>query len=321
MSLHSATRGNTPNAGVPRSEYDAQRKLHEAGRSQRPKVSAELCRTEGERRLCAAHVVAHRVGGVERFPFEFQSPLLTQREFLGYARIDIKHALADDAIANSGFARPLWTVGRQRRCRIFEDIGAAHPVHNNVFGIGCHRSWTVRLGIAFDVPVGGPGEAVVNGDGEAAGPAEYAGYVPSANQLVDDRVRVPRQHLASPEGQTVDQVRVDLVEGVEVGEPAQRQRIPRIDDNPSAVQVVARSAGSFIRADSFRGRGFVERFRKRVVELPLQVGSPAGVVGYLQRVVVGSADVAPRVQRTELVMVERIRAELAVGKRGRGIVY
>src|SRR5260370_19791179 len=108
----------------------------------------------------------------------------------------------------------------------------------------------------------------------------------------------------------VDQVRVDLVEGVEIGEPAQRQRVIGLDDNAAAAQVFAGSTSSFIRTDSLGGRSLVERLRKRVVELPLQVCSPAGIVGHLQRVVVGSADVAPSVQRTELVVVEGVRAVL-----------
>jgi hypothetical protein len=60
------------------SEDQAQGELHEPRRGDRSKISAELCCTEGQRGLRAAHVVAHRVGGVERFPFEFQTPLFTQ---------------------------------------------------------------------------------------------------------------------------------------------------------------------------------------------------------------------------------------------------
>src|SRR5205823_13460292 len=50
--------------------------------------------------------------------------------------------------------------------------------------------------------------------------------------------------------------------------------------------------------------------------LPLQVRSPVDVVGNLQRVVVGSAEIAPSVQRTELVTVEGVRAELTVWECG-----
>src|SRR5271163_3647902 len=111
----------------------------------------------------------------------------------------------------------------------------------------------------------------------------------------------------------VDQVSVDLVVGVEIGEPAQREWVPGINHNAAAVQVVARPTSSFIRTDALGCRSLVERFRKRVVKLPLQVGSPAGIIGYLKPVVVGSADVAPRIKRRELVVEEAIGAILAVG--------
>jgi hypothetical protein len=49
-----------------------------------------------------------------------------------------------------------------------------------------------------------------------------------------------------------------LVEGVEIGEPAQRQRIPGIDDNTAAIQVVAGSTSAFVRTDSLGCRCLVE---------------------------------------------------------------
>jgi hypothetical protein len=52
----------------------------------------------------------------------------------------------------------------------------------------------------------------------------------------------------------------------------------------------------------------------------LQVRSPPRVVGHLQAVVVRSPDVPPRKQRTELVVVEGVRPELAVGQRGTELV-
>jgi len=92
--------------------------------------------------------------------------------------------------------------------------------------------------------------------------------MPPANQSVEQRARVSRQPLVFAEGEKVYQVGIDLVESVEIGESAQRQRIPGIDDNTAAVQVVAGSTSAFIRADSPGCRCLVERFRKCVVKLP-----------------------------------------------------
>src|ERR1017187_8608411 len=153
-------------------------------------ISAELCWVVGQRRLRGAHVVAHRVGCVERLPTELHKPLFAKRPFLAYAGIDVEHAVADDVVADSGLARPLRPECRLGCGRIGEDVGAAHTIHNDVLGVGRLGRWSVRHGIAFDVPVGGPGETVVDRDRETGGPAEYAGDVPTANYGVEQRAGV-----------------------------------------------------------------------------------------------------------------------------------
>ena len=117
------------------------------------------------------------------------------------------------------------------------------------------------------------------------------------------------------EGQRVNQIGIDLMECIEIGKPAQRKRIPRVDDNPAAIQIAARSSRSFIRADTLRRRGLIKRLRERVIELPLQIG-PTCVVGHLERVVIGRADVPPGIQRAELVVKERVRPQFTVRHSG-----
>src|SRR5574340_1029753 len=93
---HAAVTKHQPSPGpapAARSEREAQGKLHKTRSGQRRKIFAELRRVVGKRRLSAAHVVAHRVGGVERLPTELQAPLFTQGKLLADAGINLEHAI------------------------------------------------------------------------------------------------------------------------------------------------------------------------------------------------------------------------------------
>src|SRR5690348_11981215 len=79
-----------------RSECKAQGELHEARRSQRRKILAELSRVVGQRGLSFAHIVTHGVGGVERLPAELQTPLLAQGKILAHPGVNLKHAVANN---------------------------------------------------------------------------------------------------------------------------------------------------------------------------------------------------------------------------------
>src|SRR5438270_8899688 len=96
------------------------------------------------------------------------------------------------------------------------------------------------------------------------------------------------------------------MERIEIREPTQGKRVPRIDNNPSAIHVAARPSRSLIWPNTLRRGGLVKRLGEGVVELSHQV-RPACVVGHLQRVVVGGADVPPRIERAELIMEKRVR--------------
>src|SRR5579871_6751989 len=165
------------------SELKPQRKLHEARGSQRGEVLAKLRRIVRERRLSLADIVAHRIGCIESLPAELQPPLLTQREILAYAGIDLEHPVANHVIAYPRLAGPLWPERRLRRCRIGKDVGAdAHAVHDGVLRLRGHGRRAVGHGVSLDVPVRRPGETVVNGDWETACPAEQSRDVPAAYQ-------------------------------------------------------------------------------------------------------------------------------------------
>ena len=98
----------------------------------------------GERGLRAAHVIAHRVSGVERLPTELQTPLLTQREILA-TPVSILNMPSPMTLLRTPDSPG--QSGRNAACaatRIGEDVGPAHAIHDDVLGVGRHRRRPVR---------------------------------------------------------------------------------------------------------------------------------------------------------------------------------
>src|SRR5581483_4588534 len=167
------------------SEQESECELHKSRSSQRIQVLSELGRIIGKRRLSPAHIVADRIGCIECLPAEFQTALLSKREILRDAGVDVEHAIADYAVPYARLSRPLWAERCFRSCWIGEDIWSdPNSIHNCILGIRRFRRRAVRHRVAFDVPVRSPREAVVNRDGEAAGPPEDSGNVPPADQFI-----------------------------------------------------------------------------------------------------------------------------------------
>src|SRR5712691_1364032 len=177
-----------------------------------------------------------KVGHVENLPAELQT-LAFPRHLPAFAQSHVQTSIPVSAnyVSRTGLAGE----------RMLEVGEGGHRIGENAHGTVARIPMTPNLGSGDHltdtllVPVCRPEVTVIHREREAAGPPRHARKLPASDQSLGNPGGTAGEACALSKWQRGNPVHVDLVSGIEIGDPATPVRIERIREASSGSAHVA----------------------------------------------------------------------------------